>query len=737
MDRRSCILGSVALAGAPALPLYAEDEGKSPERFAPSGGGSGSFPTGTASFAITASETTPHPGEAIVLDVNSFSGLPRGRDQLDVVTSWNFDDDGATFNISTSGKLRSTDANVANGMTPGKAWDTTGAKTVTATNYYRDPSDGLIYQNTQTIEITVTEPTWDNIAYVSYANDFTGLPPAGGNITHINSHAGLDRWINATVGTGETCVMYFRDDETFTFTNRIIVRRDGNIFAVRRTNDGTTRPVFSATGGDINNGLFTVDFNTRFSVNDITWTGPYDPVTGGGAHITAIGSEGSRANGEDVHISLANCRFSGWWINVSGPNFATTAATDTFAIYNTEIADWGNCGIFFGGQTTTVGMFGTTIMQSPRAMLKDGSLFSNPEAPDLGAIRCDSVVLCGFDNCVFANTTGWTQVSDYFNIQPAVRIDPLNSQAPLRGSATRCDMIAPQMISFDEIAGVKITVKPTGFYVDGCRLFGIRQWFAIAVSRIADVRFRNTLVYYPNISDGEAELTLGFTLVDAANDATINTGAGRPEFRYQTLVSDRSSTSGGTNSFSIVNTGFINGWTGDTANIDGSVVYIPNHSNAGSFTDYTPLSRGDDFQHTTASAANQNISDMSDVPVLDVLGNFRDGSTTSSGAYDAGVASAASVSAPSNSSVPTIAELSTFANWYYITSLGTWANLDSRYGEYMFEPDWRLDAVNEATHQMLFDNSGGAGTGSDLDVEIVYTNLGGTRVSANSADTAL
>lgn len=684
-------------------------------------------------FDLEVFPTDPWIGEVVHMRAKNHSLFAVDDIYKDLDWQWDADDSGAQYTVGGGGF--DNDATTGFGKTWAHAYSTAGTKNPSCSVR----SVGAANVVSDSISVTVKDPdaeTWTHDLYVDFGEvsgtpEFTWAPAEAGVIQHISSITELQA-VNFLYGKTR---ITFKDDETFTWnTTAIDISGVNTRIYMTRSRSGTNRPQIKGTGW-VNPGMFTAYADViRVVVYEVDIVGGYNPVTGVDADgpFRFLYTSGT-ASGNCI-VSFVRCELPGLRSNANGSAGENGIGSNTFAtgFVDCLITDWYDYGISYFGSRGWVSIVGNRIAQSPLAIMRDGGIKGTlPGAADHGPIRIHNV----FDGCIENNdlrsSTGWSQFPPGYLIQPCIRIHhedavqdgwEFNIQRNLGVGGTLAHVGS-------QSSSAPAQCQPNGLVIARNQFWGGRQgYYGFVNTDVGGVYVYNNIDYQANVYDLNEEASYSLRINNEASSGdSVKT---RPVyFGFNTIVSDRSSASGGNGNFSEVKT--ISGtWPQLTA--EHNVIWVPNHANAGSFTDYTGLSRADNFKPITGSAAIDAVS--SGYPVRDYDGNLRTGNSNV-GAHHDSVSSDAGVSAPSNSVVPTFAELASWTGEYAITGAGTWSNWAGR-ETYLFVHDWKLDGVSLTGSQNALTVVDPSSSGN-LTVGLIATNLSGTRVTATSAATAV
>lgn len=679
------------------------------------------------------------PGEPVHVYINSTSGFSVTNEYEEIDFEWDFDDSGATY---TTGGGQSSDANTAFGRDVNHMWDSTGAKSVSVT---ARTSSGAA--TPVTVSVTVDDPnsrSWDAIIYYSQASNFSGAPTETGNVHHESTVAG----VNALIGANSSVWIILRKGETYTWGATAFDFTDDGMFgyitgnnATRSFGTGAVPQINAGTSGTFVRKLGSL---SNVVIVDCNFDGGYNAAT-------AVASNGdfdvctvdATAGANDNHgIALTRVTANGCSRAISGlGGGGSTNGNLYIRVYDCTGTDWFDYWCTSGSGEAWFTAQGCHIKQNPLAIMRDTSSgpFPSPDASDHGPIRFNGCRRIGVENCDIASSNGWSNYGGGFFIQPCLRFYPqqndgmfVNVQRNIFSGSVALDIA-------NHTTTVSVPIYPMKVIFDRNEIYIGRQSFgAIWNKGATGLWARNNVCYYANVYQDRGPGIFSFlVLKNSLNSSVVGDALTAPIVcEFNTIVSDRSATSGGNGDWQeyIVqpyDTGQSTTWQGTTPTTLNNIYEVPNHSNSGSFTNDSPLSRGDNFKPVTSTSAAVDAVSSGTIPVRDHDGNIRT-STTNRGAHHDDVASAASVTAPSNSVVPTIAELASFTNEWAATSHGTWSNWPNAY---LIEFSWELNGT-PITDDDLTVADVTALTGN-LTLNVTATNTSGTRVTAESAASAV
>lgn len=694
----------------------------------PSGG------SATISTATFPADQTVLVGQPLLMRVSDITGLTGVTDRYEeIFYEWDFGDAGSTY---ATGGAFSSNANVAHGAQVVKAWASSGSKTVTVRAYVH--GQGLV--GTATISVTVeaaSSRSWTHKIYYSPDGNFTGADAETGNVEHVTTLTEL----NTLIGAGDDVWLLFRRGETYTWGTTAIDLSDDNITLYTDTYQSGAKPRIEADGTANSFSDTRTIFNkggatgTSVILRDLDVDGFYEPSTGQAPQGSlSVCTFSNQSAGQTQYVSAFQCTFKGVFRVLSGGGAAISPGGNTYgAMVDCAVENWLDYGSTSSSGVGWWGFAGCHFLQDPLAIMRDGKEGVLPQGPDHGPVRMNTARYFSAYECRFASNSGWSvRSSPGRAIQPCLRIYPYGAGA-LDGNVQRCFGVGPTLITtgFHTPDDGSNIVRPQRLVVDGNFLIVSRQSNGFVTANSSGVYARNNVVYMANICDELGVSNNFFIGLETPSYTSADAGAFTNPIvaEFNTVYSDRSADSGFNDAYSFVNYNTsLGAWPGPTPTTLNNIIEVPNHSNAGTFTDYTPLSPEDYFQHTSASAADDAVSSGT-IPYFDFGLNVR-GATTSIGAHNGEVASVSNRSAPVNSSPPTIAELTGFSGEIAKTGLGTWSNLDW-HEAYLWEDEWRDDGVAVANAKLTYLDT--AGLSGNMTNNLTVTNLSGVRVSAESA----
>lgn len=690
------------------------------------------------------------PGEPVMFWVSGLTGF-NGTDEWDESDFvWDFDDSGATYSVGGTGY--DTDASTEKGRHVSKAWESTGSKTVTL--YIRVHGQDVPAEVTTTVNVVSSDTiTWDKDLYVDFGEvsgtpNFTGAPAEAGAVVHIDNLADLLA-NDPSLATDKTRIT-FKAGETFTWgatsfaiPGRVYVRTlagfgSGDTFeilpgSVEPTSVDDEIKVFSWGNGQ------SIFANSRFACVGAKLSGTFNPVTGAcpDGLYALVGGFASGDVASTQYIGTHKCEVIGAGL-IAGSAINWRDDVEVYLVgTDCSVRNWHNFGISMFVAPTSYAFTGCMIKQHPLALVSTDARGVFPGAADHGPGRIGAAVRGGIVNSGLASNSGWSSLGTY---EKAV-------QACWRhnfgfGSV---DYIAESEFSWvnnKSFGSIMVTlVHDNPAYLSACRAmfdqfehnFGRQALGGLVGAAGGGIYVKNAVQYYANVSHDLTQQLGIVTLGSYAEGATTVNPAyySNPiRVRFNTLVSDRSSASGGNESIDVIrNRTFVEGLgLGFDIVEENNIIEVPNHANAGSYTDYTPLDRANSFRPVTGSAAIDAVSSGA-IPVRDNTGNLRL-ATTNIGAHDVESGSGGTVSAPSNSVAPVIAELSLFPGELAVTSEGAWLNVDGD-DLYFLEWSWEKDGAAIATPKRVVCDTGPTGAG-DYPVNLTATNRSAARVTAQS-----
>lgn len=678
---------------------------------------------GGGDFTLSARRSTVLPGEGVFLDAESPSGFSSTWDEKELDWLWDFDQVGASF----AANAPYSDANYFRGPVAVTSYPSAGTYNPACT------IRSAVTSATKSLAITVQNPdvdvSWDRDVYVSFAGNTTGWPTETGAVEHITSAA---EWQGLSFSTASEVVrITFRDDETYTWTTLDTKSLAGGAATYYVTRDfaGTNPPNLqaSATSTDAY-AAFTVNrtSNKRIVLYGLDVAGGYDPLTGSAPNGNFKLLDGATPTGAvDPEITISGCSAAGASLAITNGTSTANGPTHV-AVIDSICTDWPDYGVGLFGGEFDARFSGCDIRQNPLALVRDGKSGSFPQAADHGPIRIGNNLKSATHNCRLYSNSGW---SPFYGadiaVQPGLRIHPIAVSGGWSAYVFDCDILSawrPLVIGdVDTGSAVQSAGK---FIVSANTVTGGRQArqgliFINAASGVVT----NNVIYHPNL-EHFGDLAEGVCIQDGAGPAAAR--AGDFYVAFNTMASQRT-----TESYSDVGTG---SWSGvGTITQEYQLVSADGHTNSGAFTDYSPISKADNFKPVTTSAAIDAVT-TGFVPVRDFDGNLR-AATTNIGAHHDDVASDAGVSAPSNSVAPTIAELANWSGEYAVSSLGTWANSE----DYFLMWNWQMDGVDVAiaadtdvSQLVTCDVSTLDDSTGNLTCRITMTNRSGTRTTATS-----
>lgn len=700
-------------------------------------------------------------GEASNFWVENVLGFADPDSELDF--EWSFDDAGATPDVAQD--LRSTDLNKSRGRTVPKAWKTAGTKNCTLT--IRDKAGNVHVENFTATVGTRDSVTWTNTFYcdfgeVSGTPDFTGVPAEAGTIEHISTWDDLRARVNAVRAFGQKLLIVFKKGETFTRTGVDTFDADkctvsGRTFVTYDASWGTVDPpVLKVNSGQFAYTWFLVksgDHTARFTIYGVNAVGSYDPITTGaptGAiRLIDVDSAASATLPTHCHIGIFQHEGSGCDATVRG--VGSIIRTASIAAMDNHVTDWHDWFLGLFGERWNVAMCHNSVLQNPLTALRhDGKTTAYPNAADHGVLRAHQSKRVGVYNNRMANAGGWIGQAGTNTIQDLLRLYQDTNDTY---TESVIDIIGnhghgTNIVHFGVNGNVEgVDMQGLDAVVDGNILEKGRQKYfgMVRVNGITGIKTRNNVLIDHNQGMPSNMLTGILYITPLFNGSPTNSGPAdlltRPMLiDNNTIISLRDTTLNNDDDYAPDYGGGLGAWTNVTDNSGwnhttpvetNNITHVPNHSNGGSFTDYTPFDPSDNFKPVATSAADDAVT--SGFPVRDVEGNLRS-NPTNIGAHHTTAVSASSVPAPVNTVLPTIAENPQLPGWYHVTDFGTWTNL-SQYDLYLAHWEWLLDGVSfdvdgtTGSHDTMTDANGVTG---DLTCVMTMTNASGVRVSVTS-----
>ena len=684
-------------------------------------------------FEIEKYPADPLIGEAVHFRAINHDLFDVGNIYQELDWTWSAGETGAQYTVGLGGF--DNDANNGHGFAWAHAYAT--ADTFTATCTIRH------VPGTSTVSIsspvTVRDPndvSWDQDLYVDFGEvggtpEFTWAPEESGNIHHVSSLAALQAY---NLARGGNYRITFKDDETFTWNGDYIdISTNGTLLYLQRSGTGTNPPQIVA--GDTGASDVTVCFlagknSVRVVIAEIDADGKYDPTTGRAPQGLLCFVSTNSLPPADMSLSAWRCTVIGmhriFGVNGAG---AKTMHKQWNGVVDCHITNWFDYGIGGFSSLCQWSVVGNTIAQSPIAILHDVKA-GVPGAADHGPVRLHDMEDGCIENNDLRSASGWSAQANGYYIQPCIRLHNIHAfREGWRFNVQKNLGVGSQFCQVGTYsAGTPTACQPLAVVISRNQHWSGRagpQGFV--GTDVGGVYITNNIDYQANVFDKNNEGAFSLYLYDANGGDDYRT---RPvTFKFNTVVSDRSATSGGNGNFDTV---YEYQGTWPLLEEANNVVWVPNHDNSGSFTDYTELSRADNFKPVMGSAAIGAVS--SGYPVRDYDGNLR-ANPTCVGAHHDSVGTDAGVTAPSNSAVPTFTELAEWAGEYALTGQGTWSNWTGR-ETYLFQYNWLLDGTPISGQYMLTVVDAAALSG-ELTVDIIATNLSGTRSTATSASTAV
>lgn len=631
----------------------------------------------------------------------------------DISCTWDFDDTGATFQFNPY----DTDANSGYGLCTMKAWSTPGTYNVVLTARTRT---GV---QTQIVQVVVeARPTPDKLYAVSFAGNFTDAPAGA---TQISSWAAFVALSN-TFGSDQHVEFHFRAGETFLMEDEFLIQRTAGRLHVLLDTYGTgDRAILKAATQSFRAWvMFRLRDNVHL-VSKVDMDGSYNVFTGKytGGHVT-----GFNARTQNSYVAVVGCEHVGLAESLLCEAGTSWAGYDfkggDAAAYSAFYSDGG-----VGAATTWGGMSGCELYYSPLALrLQDGiSGTSDPDASQGACVRVNSLFRFVADNFKIRGHIGFSSfggTSADAATQPALRLHRGGSVAGHLYSITRGDITGNAGGVYTQYPLTEPIVGDGRYVIDRLIHTSAGTPFRAALQICAGGVIQNVSSYYPNTYE-----TGG---VDWIAYVTLNSEDGSPAeileqpvlVRAVTLVSDRSSASGGLGILEDFNG---TGWTGQDITVVDCMMHAPNHATG---VDLEPLSRGDNFAPRTGAP----FGNASNPPVYDIDGTLR-GETTLQGAHDAVKANVAVSAVTHSGDAPTIAKITAWEparGVYALTAFGTgYANEDF----YLIENNWTDNGVqfgsNGGRTWAIDDSRMGTPTGP-LQNNLVLTNKSGVRLTVPS-----
>ncbi len=689
------------------------------------------------------------PGENVqfwVSDVTGYSGTDEHRD---ISIEWDFDDTGATYGVGGGGA--DNDANKEYDRVVCKAWDTTGAKTVTA--FIRIHGQDVPAEVTIDIPVVALDTiTWEEEWYVSFANDFTEAPEPTSSIIRISSYADLvarsvsSSAVNYKVlfNRGETFNWAGTGDLAFRYSDIVFIGGFGTGASPVIQPDSSLTRSDSATlvkniWGENTNGH-------RLIISDLTINSSYDPSTGDAPDGTlSLLQMADPTIAQPLAVSVYKCDLSGCAlpILINGSNQGTTVY---LSVTDTTISNWFDYGVASLGALTSFAMHGCSVKQHPRALtLNDGKATPLPDAADHGPCRIGVALRYGISNNTLASTNGWSGPI----FQPCLRLyteqqtdqgftTPYTFET-LVGHVSRNRTYGAMFAAFGN--STPGSNRPTEqFPPYRVRVWGnehvetAHKFGSFIQIQVPGFYIFSNINYASNVAQSTNSPNLvNAALIDGEHLFLPETFTSPLWIENNTYVSDVSVT--GTNATNAVDVFDRSAWDSDVLydfatysenEVRNNIIEAPNH--AGTYTDYSPLDPTNNWRPAAASAAIDAVTGITP-PVLDFNATVN-GGTINEGAVNSESVAAGTVSAPSYDGTGlTISELSAFPGVYHLSSFGNWTNWDGD-DRYLWEFDWQVDGVSQGvTNNNTFDSTGVTG---DLTMVVTVTNRSGARESATS-----
>lgn len=693
----------------------------------------------TQDFTINQYPANPIAGEVVMLWVTGLTGFSVVTDiyrEVDFQTDFGAGATGYTVGTTGQGNRYAPGWTVSfTTLTPGDVEVTITGRTFLGTPVAKSHT------------ITFTDPdavSWDDDLYVSFADDFSGFPSETGAVQHISTHASLVSTM-AGLGTGREVRVTFRDDEVYTMgTSAVSLGKADSNYYMTRSFAGTDNPKFEP-GGTPTTPQFSLFNGGNNGGNSITCVGldadgKYDPSTGlapnGLVRFLSNAVDGSTTQGSSISMAFGEynglveaylCDGGGW-----------DDLTNHARVYDCKITNFQNYGIGRFGGSAYACYQGVKARQSPTPLRIDGKGATlPPTGPDHTAIRTQMHRGLGIVHCDLAVTSGWPTGGVEYAVQPCIRVHTFEGDQVADAVVSICGNVAAGDKSFLNYGGQssskKIEVPHHVLVTQNLFLGGGQATEGFVKVDASGLRMWNNVFYQSDILDDTSASNArnrGLTISDGESESSARSGV--TYVGFNSFINARTTAGSGAtgNDFDLVED---SGWTGTAVTTESNIVELSSDLNDGDFTDYGPLSPGDNFKPSTGSAAIDAIS-SGWVPVRDYDGNLRT-QTTNVGAHHDDVASVDTPADPANTVAPTIAELSGFPDNYAISDLGTWTGVDGLLG-YLIERKWAIDDAlpsSDSRHaaRTYYDDDG-SDSGS-LTMTVTRTNLSGTRVSAESS----
>lgn len=693
------------------------------------------------------------PGQGIHFQVDSIFDfpLPAGVTQVEGVDlHWDYGDPGATFTVGkTSGN-----ATRGFGTDVEHTFAEPGTYTVTCTARIMG---GEPVVRTMTINVvSVASQVWTREYYVSFANNFSGAPAATTTIRHINSEAALK---TAQMSTGFRAIFRFRKGETFNWngdTNGLDCGDASLLYVCPASQHsfGTgADPLIYANGTSnvysASNAMFTMGGNgtCEIVICNLKLDGGYDARTGQGPRgsLSLLLVGGSNTNAFTLGVSMYQCDGEGVVRMISGGGSSAQPHSYRVKMHDCRAYSWFDYSFTFSGGETYFAGAGLNFRQPPLSARRAGQAKPNiwPGAAYHGCGRVNGMRRFGISESDLFPVNGWSPLSIDTATQPCLRLHPLERMTgECWANIQTCKGRGRQLVALGTVNATGDRIGQGWTVVAKNEFYPGPQSQAIVTLNMTGAYIHDNVVYQPNLFQNIG--VPGYEIVRLETVAYAGTLPGtltRPIKAYNnTYCSDRGPESGGNNPLIVFNVEA--GWPGTTPTEDANILFGPNTT--GTYADYGPLSRGDNFIPVTGSAAINGKT--GNINVRDFFGNLR-GPTTNIGAYDTSVATAMSVAPPVNVSAPAFAESVSWPGEWQPTTQGGWTGWDED-DRWHFEYDWRINGVKptitldgqdrDASTLTRFTEADSNDLPGSLTLEIVATNRSGVRVrSAVSASVAV
>lgn len=661
---------------------------------------------GAATATITANKTTVLPGEVVVLEITDYGFSYTDERKLTVL--WNFDDTGSTYSTGSGYS-----ANKAYNPLTNKYWATQGTKNPSVQIW--DDAGNLAA--TGTVAITVEDPD-----AVSWTRDYTVTNTATWNAV-------------VPASAGERVRVTIADDATIDIGSTTYTTSGANARTyVTASFDGTNRPIL--TTSTVQHSGFDPRRNGagfEFIIYGIHGQGTYSQKTGTGT-VWSLITGGAAPSAMSTLMSVAACKMTGGNLIYHGGSDQTYGG-GLYGYSDLHCRSWLNYAINRFGEWADVTMTGCDVRADPEAFRFEGGSGDNPPAAYDHCVRLGCVRKVGVEANIIYATGGWSTLVSDWAANPSLRVHP-TTHTQTAAIFVRNNVFYNhwQTVAIGQVNPSRgFEVAPRIVALDmNTHIIGHQSRFPITIQG-QPFSFQNNFCYIMAGDNGPSELNNILQL--AENVVPSVTAGGDALIAFNHFISHRGSTF----------TDVVEQWSGSpTITKTHNVVYCPNASNSGSFTDYTPLSAGDyfapvnDFGGDGVSVAH-NAASSGYRPRFDRDGNVR-GSTTNAGAFGTSPTSVTAISAPVNSVVPGApAEMSGFADIWKLPSFGTWTGLSNFDWEpYLSQTEWQSNGSPvTASYRIFIDNRSGTYTGTTVRCLVTYTNFSGTEVTANSSTAVL